>query len=271
MNRGSRKWIKLWVDPWLSSTMRFTLDHKQRAVWADLLAMGGQSRVSGVICSGEESGQIVGIPLLRIAGLVDVPTEELSNMLMLFEKQERIKLSHDSGGRVIITILNWSKYQSEYDRQKKYRRPTKRVTKSSGQKLQPKLQLETAKSYSLEVEGEVEGEEKNKNIPSPAAPLVDGFDSFWNIFPRKEAKKEAQKAWAKIPITDRPAIIAAVNQFKLSEQWQKDGGQFIPYAATFLNGRRWEDELPTLSPQIPAAPDGRVPRMLTAAECRPER
>ena len=156
MNSGSRKWIKLWVDPWLSSTMRFTLDHKHRAVWADLLALGGQSRVSGVICSGEECGEIIGLPLLRIAGLVDVPTEELSGMLTLFEKQERIKVERDSGGRVIIRLLNWSKYQSEYERQKKYRQPTKGVTKRRGEKLQQELQRATVKSYSPEVEGEGE-------------------------------------------------------------------------------------------------------------------
>ena len=29
-----------------------------------------------------------------------------------------------------------------------------------------------------------------------------------------------------------------------SHDWTKDGGQFIPHAATWLNGKRWEDELP---------------------------
>lgn len=28
-----------------------------------------------------------------------------------------------------------------------------------------------------------------------------------------------------------------------SEQWKKDGGQFIPHPTTWLNGDRWEDEV----------------------------
>jgi hypothetical protein len=100
MNHGSRKWIKLRVDPWLSGTMRFTLDHKQRAVWADLLALGGQS---------------------RIAGFVDVPEiNELKATLDLFEKQERITVEHENG-RIIIRLLNWSKYQAEYSKQARYK------------------------------------------------------------------------------------------------------------------------------------------------------
>jgi hypothetical protein len=57
----SRKWVKLWVDPWLKGTVRFTLDHVERAVFADLLALGGQSRISGVICAGIESGSRPGL------------------------------------------------------------------------------------------------------------------------------------------------------------------------------------------------------------------
>ena len=35
---------------------------------------------------------------------------------------------------------------------------------------------------------------------------------------------------------------AEVNAQKLSRQWQKDGGQYIPNPATWLNQGRWEDE-----------------------------
>src|SRR5581483_6812281 len=112
-------------------------------------------------------------------------------------------------------------------------------------------------------------EKKNKNIPSPSAPVLVGFDSFWNIFPRKQDKKDAQKAWSKIPETERSAVIAAVERFKLTEQWQKEGGKYIPYPSRFLNGRRWEDEILTSTAQIPAESNGRAPRIPTAADCRP--
>ena len=40
-------------------------------------------------------------------------------------------------------------------------------------------------------------------------------------------------------------ILSALEKQKQSSQWQKDNGQFIPYPTTWLNGKRWEDDLNT--------------------------
>lgn len=40
-------------------------------------------------------------------------------------------------------------------------------------------------------------------------------------------------------------MLAALERQGKSDQWRRDGGQYIPHAATWLNGRRWEDEAPT--------------------------
>ena len=40
-------------------------------------------------------------------------------------------------------------------------------------------------------------------------------------------------------------MIKQIERLKDTEQWQKDDGKFIPYPATWLNGRRWEDEFET--------------------------
>ena len=68
------------------------------------------------------------------------------------------------------------------------------------------------------------------------------FERFWGAYPRKVAKKKAFKAWN--GAKDKPdvqAIIKAVETHKASEQWRKDGGQFIPHPATWLNAGQWED------------------------------
>ena len=39
------------------------------------------------------------------------------------------------------------------------------------------------------------------------------------------------------------AILAAVKVHKRTEQWQREGGRFVPMAATWINQRRWEDEI----------------------------
>jgi hypothetical protein len=90
--------------------------------------------------------------------------------------------------------------------------------------------------------------------PKPPSPL-DGFDEFWRVYPRHEARKKAEKAW--ISIKRRPPlaeIVAAVRVHSRSIAWRKDGGQFIPHAATWLNGRRWEDEAIEEDEPLPLEP-----------------
>lgn len=76
--------------------------------------------------------------------------------------------------------------------------------------------------------------------------VPDLFDTFWKAYPRKIGKGNCQK-WFKSHKPDADLVnqmVKAVEQQKASKQWQKDGGKYIPYPQTWLNGGRWEDELP---------------------------
>lgn len=68
------------------------------------------------------------------------------------------------------------------------------------------------------------------------------FDQFYQAFPNKKGKLDAQKAWTKIEAMEIPAILTALEHQKKSLEWLKEGGRFIPHPATWLNGRRWEDQ-----------------------------
>lgn len=89
--------------------------------------------------------------------------------------------------------------------------------------------------------------EDNKGI-TPLPPC-DGFDDFWEVYPRHTAKENARKAWEKLnPSAElQEKIVTAVKAYAVSPQWKKDNGQFIPHPATFLNQKRWEDEVPRTS------------------------
>jgi hypothetical protein len=73
-----------------------------------------------------------------------------------------------------------------------------------------------------------------------------GFDQFWSTYPRKANKPDAVKAWKKLNPDDGmlDSILTAIFVQKQSDQWTKEDGKFIPYPSTWLNGHRWEDELP---------------------------
>jgi uncharacterized protein YdaU (DUF1376 family) len=76
------------------------------------------------------------------------------------------------------------------------------------------------------------------------------FDRFWALYPKKTGKDAALRAWQKARgKPDLLVILDAVTQQRTSMQWLKDGGQFIPNPATWINQGRWDDE-PVDMPQV---------------------
>ena len=69
------------------------------------------------------------------------------------------------------------------------------------------------------------------------------FEKFWTAYPRKEGKQKARAAFEKVAVP-LETLLEAIERQKSSAQWTKDEGQFIPHPATWLNGKRWEDQLP---------------------------
>lgn len=80
----------------------------------------------------------------------------------------------------------------------------------------------------------------------------EGFEEFWRQYPRKVARQAALKAWSRIGGWVTTAeIMAGLDRAMRSEQWLRDGGQYVPHAATWLNGGRWADDLPAASTSVP--------------------
>lgn len=78
------------------------------------------------------------------------------------------------------------------------------------------------------------------------------FEEFWKVYPKKVAKADARKAWlqTKDVRPDIAKLVYAITAACKTEQWMRGGGQFIPYAATWLRGERWEDELEVKLPDV---------------------
>ena len=89
-----------------------------------------------------------------------------------------------------------------------------------------------------------EGKGKEGKEEQPCAGPSDEFESFWRLYPRKTARGAALKAWEKLrpDAALRARMAAAVAAQSRSAQWTKDGGQFVPHPATWINQKRWEDE-----------------------------
>lgn len=100
--------------------------------------------------------------------------------------------------------------------------------------------------------------------PEPQA----DFDTFWLLYPRKEARKDTLKAWGQMdPAHAVPAIEALVGWRR---EWARREAQYIPLAASWLRGERYFDELPrgvtvtaaahqAFGPSEKPAPKGELP------------
>ena len=103
---------------------------------------------------------------------------------------------------------------------------------------------------------------KTKTKNPPKSPQGDDtFAAFWSAYPRKDSKAKAKASWDKLKPDKElvSQIMAALEQHKRSDQWTRDGGQYIPYPATWLNQRRWEDE--GITQTQPEPPKKRVCKM----------
>lgn len=98
-----------------------------------------------------------------------------------------------------------------------------------------------------ETETKKKSKNKNKNKNKNKCYNADDFNLFWDAYPRKEGKKKASEAFAKVEVPVE-TLLSAIEAQKKSPQWTKDDGQFIPHPAKWLNERRWEDQTITSTP-----------------------
>ncbi len=134
---------------------------------------------------------------------------------------------------------------------------------ASAKQCPPSPSPSLSKSLSLEPsQEETKGVSETSSPRSPDKPASrngadysDAFLAFWTAYPRKKAKGAAWKAWKRTK--DRPSlpdVLSAVERAKASKDWQKDGGEFIPHPATWINARGWEDEPDAAPPEKPLFP-----------------
>lgn len=103
---------------------------------------------------------------------------------------------------------------------------TNRQRHSKGEK-EKEIEIE------VEVENEIETETENDSL------WREGFGEFWELYPVKLGKEKAEEAWKRL-MPDAGAVCDGLRQWVQTKQWTKDGGQFIPRAAKFLEERHYE-------------------------------
>lgn len=156
------------------------------------------------------------------------------------------------GGKQYLKLLSWDKHQQTRAKKSKFPLPTSFdsvCNQANGKQVQSKVPV-IGNGNGSESESE---KRETGTRPDGAGGIPSGFDRFWEAYPRRVGKQDALKAWGQLAPDDDlvDLIVAGVERWKTCDQWTRDGGKFICYPATFLRGRRWEEDD---NPDVPPAP-----------------
>jgi hypothetical protein len=210
------KWFKVWTsilsdddfDPFREGTLADT------GRW---MRLGAYTALHG----NSGSVEIMKDTLFRLLNVTDIG--ELTCKLMF--KNVLFEEGKNRDGKITVTFHKWHKYQIDST---------------------AALRMKTLRIKRRGEERRIRGDKKR--IP-PYPPQTDSelwqrFELFWSAYPKKVSKAVAARIWDDLRPSQEltQTMLAAIEQQKQSEQWKKDGGQFIPHPSTWLGQERWTDQ-----------------------------
>jgi len=135
---------------------------------------------------------------------------------------------------------NWAKYQPEKAQVLKKREDTKKRVND----------WRNGKSNAVTESVSNASPDPTRTQPLlTTAPKALEFDEFWSLWPRKEGKANALKAYEKaVKKISEADLLTKARDYALSPN--RPDVKFVPHAATWLNGERWSDETPAVATPV---------------------
>lgn len=235
------KWIKLTTDMFdnrkIKHLRRLPEGNSIVLIWVMLLTMAGRCNASGMIFLTEN------IPYTPKMLADELDFEENTVVLALRALED---LNMVVTNRGYFAIAGWEEYQNIEGMDKI--RESKRLAQARWRAKQKELPDapvvdSTVDSTRYLVDDAEEDKEEDIDKDKDKEDIYP-FDEFWSVYPKKKAKEAARKAWVKLKPDETlgKEIIQAVIESAKTKDWLKENGKYIPYPATYLNGKRWEDE-----------------------------
>lgn len=143
---------------------------------------------------------------------------------------------------LVVNYVAYRKIRSVEDR-----REYKRLWAEEDRKKKRRQSVDTVDPEGTLSTEAVSSKQKHTTTLSVASGSGSGFDLLWKACAKKVGKGKAQKAYisAKKRKTypGDQAAVAALERLQATEAWSKDGRQYQPHLATWLNRDGWEDEI----------------------------
>lgn len=243
---------KLWSE--ILSSSIWNEDDKVRIVWITMLAAMGPDYMVRASVGG-------------LAHMARVSKEACEHALTVLTSPDPDSRSQDNEGRRVqkvdggFFILNGGKYREarshderkvymanymkEYRRRQAERKLSRKQRKQNVNACKPPLaQAEAeAEAYSTNPPIVPQGGRPNGQNKDDGAGYTEDFLKFWEAYPKKVGKGGAFSRWKRAVRPETSVLLEALSKQVVSDQWTRDGGQYIPNPETWLSQRRWEDDL----------------------------
>lgn len=231
-------------------------------IWFQILCLAGISNENGYIIFSKD------IPYTEemLSIEFDRPLNIVRLALATFEKFKMIEIVDN-----ILLVSNWEKYQSvdklekirtqTRERVANYRAKSKKsicnVTCNADVTQCNAIDIDIDKELDIDIDKNIDininnnciyaqNEEKNSAKNTAKAEKVQAlFEEFYKHYPKKKNKGDVEK-WFKKNKPSEELVKTMINKVELLKKtydWIKNSGQYIPYPASWLNSKGWEDEV----------------------------
>lgn len=242
-------WFKFYGGDYLTDPKMKRLTPTEKAMWVALLCYASNSD-DGVISflTEDDLRDIVGVSEL---------SDDWERTQGAFDRFIALGLMEQKESKILIVNFEKRQTANATDAERALRYRLKKKSGDEHHEPVTKSSRSAVTKVTLEREGERDKKESHttRDGARDESNATKLFDTFWELYPNKKSKKKAVDAWSKLfknvggeqrgDLYDK--IIAGLMLSRASQQWQKDGGQFVPHPTTWLNQERWNDEVAILT------------------------
>ena len=212
----------------------------------DLATLPYEARLlfQGLWCLADREGRLEDRPKYLKAEIFPYDSVLVDNLLELLQNpkiEDRPEKSfirrYKANNRKYIEIYEFLKHQSPHNTEKESEIPAFNGELTNASPLKNNGRPDDSESYPKPVN-------LNLTNKSELNKKEDQFEIFWKSYPKRKNKGQAEKSFKKVAPDEQlmERILTSIERAKKSEQWLKENGQFIPYPATWLSAKGWEDE-----------------------------
>lgn len=205
-------------------------DDKTRIVWITMLAL-------------KDKDGYVAAAIPGLANIARVSVEDCEKAIIKLESPDKYSRTPTEEGRRIRKVeggwivINHFKYRNSLSNNNEAALSRERM-----RKMRERNNTVTLRNNSVTTRNPVYVSISDSSLNS----YSEDFNTFWKVYPRRQAKIKAMEAWEKLKkkkiLPEIKVIIESLEKQKKSDNWFNDSGKYIPLPASWLNAGGWMNE-----------------------------